>query len=560
MAHDVFISHSTKDKAVADAVCAALENARIRCWIAPRDVRPGRSFAGEITRGIQQSKAMVLIFSAHSNNSEQVLREVQLAVTAHLHIVQFRIENVVLNDDLQYFLGTPHWLDALSPPLENHISRLQSSVKGLLDAPAEESVTTAASIEKQTAATVAQRSGAPSFEKRDVLPDASQKQEVSTEDKVVRPPVKRARKFVFTGAIVALLTAGVLGGWWFGIQQPRRETERQRQVAEQKEREQRETETARQRERAEQERLAGEKKARADADAEKERLAGAQRAKEEEAKKKADSLKTVAAASKEQPYGNSLGMKFVPVAGTDVLFSVWETRVKDFEAFVEASGHKAEGGMYSLDEKKKEWRQAGKTWKDPGFAQTGEHAVCGVSWEDATAFCEWLTEQERKAGRISAKQSYRLPSDEEWSAAVGLKEESGKTPEKRDGKVKGVYPWGTKFPPPTGAGNYAGSEARTGGWPSDWKTIDGYRDEYPRTSPVGSFEANEKGIYDLGGNVWEWCQDWWNAEHKYRVLRGASWYYGNPVILLSSYRYGSAPEVRSVVSGFRCVLVVESSR
>ena len=63
MAHDVFISHSTKDKAVSDAVCAALENAGIRCWIAPRDVLPGRSFPGEITRGIETSKAMVLVFS-----------------------------------------------------------------------------------------------------------------------------------------------------------------------------------------------------------------------------------------------------------------------------------------------------------------------------------------------------------------------------------------------------------------------------------------------------------------------------------------------------------------
>ena len=80
MAHDVFISHSTKDKAVSDATCAALENGGIRCWVAPRDVQAGRSFAGEITRAIQESKIMVLIFSAHSNNSEQVLREVQLAV------------------------------------------------------------------------------------------------------------------------------------------------------------------------------------------------------------------------------------------------------------------------------------------------------------------------------------------------------------------------------------------------------------------------------------------------------------------------------------------------
>ena len=133
MAHDVFISHSTSDKAVSDAACAALENAGIRCWVAPRDVQPGRSFAGEITRAIQDSKIMVLIFSAHSNNSEQVLREVQLAVNSHLHIIQFRIEDVLLNDDLKYFLSTPHWLDALTPPLESHLRRLESSIKTLLD-------------------------------------------------------------------------------------------------------------------------------------------------------------------------------------------------------------------------------------------------------------------------------------------------------------------------------------------------------------------------------------------------------------------------------------------
>jgi hypothetical protein len=135
MAHDVFISHSTRDKPVSDAVCAALENAGIRCWVAPRDVQPGRSFAGEITRAIQQSKAMVLIFSANSNTSEQVLREVQLAVDSQLHILQFRIEEVLLNDDLKYYLSTPHWLDALTPPLEQHLERLSNSIRTLLGKP-----------------------------------------------------------------------------------------------------------------------------------------------------------------------------------------------------------------------------------------------------------------------------------------------------------------------------------------------------------------------------------------------------------------------------------------
>src|ERR1700719_1722526 len=133
MAHEVFISHSSLDKPVADAVCAALEKTTIRCWLAPRDVQPGRSFAGEITRAIQHSKVMVLIFSAHTNTSEQVLREVQLAANSHLHIVQFRIQDVIPNDDLEYYLSTPHWLDALTPPLESHLDRLETSVKALLD-------------------------------------------------------------------------------------------------------------------------------------------------------------------------------------------------------------------------------------------------------------------------------------------------------------------------------------------------------------------------------------------------------------------------------------------
>jgi hypothetical protein len=133
MAHDVFISHSAHNREVADAICEALEKTGIRCWVAPRDVRPGRSFPGEITRAIQQSKVMVMVFSSHSNNSEQVLREIQLATDSRLVIIRFRIEDVALTDDLRYFLSSPHWLDALTPPLSKHIERLQVAIKELLD-------------------------------------------------------------------------------------------------------------------------------------------------------------------------------------------------------------------------------------------------------------------------------------------------------------------------------------------------------------------------------------------------------------------------------------------
>lgn len=144
MARDVFISHSAQDKKVAETICAALEEAAIRCWVAPRDVRPGRSFPGEITRAIQQSKVMLLIFSKASNSSEQVLREVQLAVDCHVPIVRLRIEDITLSDDLRYYLSTPQYLDALTTPLSKHIPRLEAAIRELLDQAAEESAKAAA--------------------------------------------------------------------------------------------------------------------------------------------------------------------------------------------------------------------------------------------------------------------------------------------------------------------------------------------------------------------------------------------------------------------------------
>ena len=135
MAHEVFISHSSEDKATADLVCAALEDAGMSCWIAPRDVRPGRFFPGEIKRAIEHCRVMVLIFSAHSNHSVHVLREIDFATRAHARIVNFRIEKVAVSDDLDYFLALPHWLDALTPPTQACLAQLTGSVHSLLELP-----------------------------------------------------------------------------------------------------------------------------------------------------------------------------------------------------------------------------------------------------------------------------------------------------------------------------------------------------------------------------------------------------------------------------------------
>ena len=257
------------------------------------------------------------------------------------------------------------------------------------------------------------------------------------------------------------------------------------------------------------------------------------------------------------PLTNSLAMRFVPVPGTTVLFGVWDVRVQDYAAFVQATGHPASKGMWSLRNRK--YGHHGDTWQDPGFPQGPTHPVCGVNWNDAQAFCHWLTE-ERAEGRIRAGQSYHLPADWEWSAAVGLDEPRVGTPKDKDERTR-VYPWGASWPPPDGAGNYAGDDTADENWPVEWKVIEGRRDEFPRTSPVGSFAPNQFGLYDMGGDVWQWVEDDYDNIRGNRTLRGGSWADLLPRFTLSSFRLDfPAAERFDYTTGFRVVLVEEAAR
>jgi tetratricopeptide (TPR) repeat protein len=137
--HDVFISYSSRDKPVSDAVCATLEAKGIRCWVAPRDVLPGTNYPRAIVEAIEASRVMVLIFSSHSNASPHVVRELSHAVSKGVIIVPFRIEDIPLSKDMEYLIGIPHWLDAMTQPLGESIAVLAETVSTLLRSAARDS-------------------------------------------------------------------------------------------------------------------------------------------------------------------------------------------------------------------------------------------------------------------------------------------------------------------------------------------------------------------------------------------------------------------------------------
>jgi formylglycine-generating enzyme required for sulfatase activity len=213
---------------------------------------------------------------------------------------------------------------------------------------------------------------------------------------------------------------------------------------------------------------------------------------------------------------NSLGMKFARVPRTKVFFGVWDVRVRDYQAY--AHSQPGDEGL----------------WRDPGFRQESNHPVVMVSWAEAKAFCEWLSAKEGRR--------YRLPTDAEWSLAVGLGKESGDTPSEKGINTRDAEPRPTGWFPPAGSGNYG-------------KALN--LDPYDYTSPVGRFKANAIGLHDMGGNALQWCEDWYNAKKAWRVLRGSSWRDYTPDSLLPSFRSARAPDRGYNDVGFRCVLADE---
>ncbi len=230
-----------------------------------------------------------------------------------------------------------------------------------------------------------------------------------------------------------------------------------------------------------------------------------------------------------RPFTNSLGMVFRPVQGLpNVFFSQWETRIQDFQLFIQ------ETNLF--------WRQNAENSENRGV-----YAAANVTWEAATQFCEWLTRRERGKNVIGPNQRYRLPADWEWSVAVGLHEPREGSPQSKHQRILDVYPWDGgrgRWPPPARAGHLNPEDGPTPG----------------ETTPVGSYAVGANGLYDMSGNVWEWCRDFYNGQSGKHVLRGAGYLNLNKSDYLSSTRskvliQGST----QCYIGFRAVLAQDDS-
>lgn len=244
-----------------------------------------------------------------------------------------------------------------------------------------------------------------------------------------------------------------------------------------------------------------------------------------------------------------------PVTVSDFNMGAYEVTVKEFRYFIESSVYQTDadkvgvspiwlrGNGYGHSKQGINWKCDAEGNIRPSSEEN--HPVLHVSWNDAVAYCQWLSE---KTGK-----SYRLPTEAEWEYAAG------------NGSRHTTYSWGNDYPNGKKGGNVADETNRKKY--NSAPIFNNYIDNYVYTAPVGQFDANDFGLYDMIGNVWEWCSDW-HEDYKdtavkdpigastglYRVLRGGSWYdYERHCHVKRRYR--STPDCRSNLLGFRVVSV-----
>jgi formylglycine-generating enzyme required for sulfatase activity len=233
----------------------------------------------------------------------------------------------------------------------------------------------------------------------------------------------------------------------------------------------------------------------------------------------------------------------------DFYIGKYEVTVEEFGRFVSATGYRTDAeskghGFIMNSSGNGIGQHYGANWQSPGIYQNGKHPVVHISRQDAMAFIEWL---KQKTGKM-----YRLPTEAEWEYAA------------RGGGKRYKHSWGNGIP----EGNIAGMEIQERYPKGSWSVWNGYKDRYVHTSPVGRFRANDLGIYDMTGNVWEWCSDRYSKDYYKNsplnnpkgpsfgscfLIRGGSWH-SDPKSVRASYRVGVTSDVSDDNLGFRLAM------
>lgn len=237
-----------------------------------------------------------------------------------------------------------------------------------------------------------------------------------------------------------------------------------------------------------------------------------------------------------------MGMVFLPLG--EILMCAHETRRRDYMEYAKEANVR----------RPMSFSEQGKAGAVP---------VVGVDRTESRGFCEWLTKRDRDLGLIGKTDRYRLPTDEEWSRAVGLPLERGKDPAERNGRIRGVYPWGYEWPPPKGIDNFADASGSVSqGLQS---IIPSYEDNFSALAGVMAMRPGKKGYYGLAGNISEWVDTDYvltngKAPDKGTMIgtvRGGNWRSANADELLSSARLAVPIDTKRDSIGFRIVLAKE---
>jgi formylglycine-generating enzyme required for sulfatase activity len=558
MGHDVFVSHSSKDKPHADAVVAALENHGVQCWVAPRDILPGDNWASSILRAIETSRLMVLIFSGNTNESPHVRREVERAVNRQIPVAPIRIEDKVPEDDLEYFLSGSHWMDAITQPFENHLVLLARQVRRILKMTVEDAAPSRAFAQEPIApppppAAPAAPAGLTAAStprerlavlRRLFLDGDLRFDQFHLCEQLLNAKAAELSKFdALKLAEVNNMLEGRLSH--DGLDTALAAVDAIKEKQDQLDREQKE-----------QDRVARQAKidsllALAAVNNNRDHFKTAITALDELLKldpKNAQAADLKVSIAKQfgprvsgETSTNSIGMKLTCIPPGEFVmgsppdepgrcanetqhrvtlsrqFFIATTPITrgQFAEFVKETGHKTdaekEGWAYAWAGSRFD-KVSGASWRHPGFKQTDDHPVVEVSWNDAVAFTKWLSKKEGN--------NYRLPTEAEYEYCC------------RAG-TQTAYPWGD-------------NPEESSAWANCCQQIAVKKPAYGGfnrapvnttfTTPVGKFRPNAFGLCDMIGNIWEWCSDWF-AEYppgdatdpqgpprgEARVLRGGSW-------------------------------------